>query len=293
MANFVQTARQNLKQDPIPTIATTLGILVAMVLMYILIGVSTGTRLISLLAAIPVTIFLATRVRQLGWYFGINLGDNGATYLEAQAIDVLPFTLVPRATPKGTKLLELSDDKAVFTVKAIIYFWNWFLPFNFVTLAFISAPIAAAYSYVSDETALSLGSRLMMEKMLTDAGASFGVFLCLAVVSYFLTRPNVRVVVKPDTIKFGSYLFDRRYVTGLGEDISNPKVETRPSFGVPKSGSTKLYMRYGAWGERMKYQVSTESAVEIIFWANNIIKKVGMAQETTPKASAGQKTELL
>ncbi|MCT4609243.1 MAG: hypothetical protein N4A70_08545 [Pelagimonas sp.] len=54
-----------------------------------------------------------------------------------------------------------------------------------------------------------------------------------------------------------------------------------------------LYMRYGAWGERMKYMVPSESAVEIAVWGNDIINKVGMAQDATPKASTGQKIELL
>ena len=210
MANFTQTVRRNLKQDPIPTVAVTLGILVAMVAVFVLIGVTTGTRMIALLVAIPLTILLATRVRQLGWYFGINLGDKGATYLEAQ-----------------------------------------------------------------------------------DAVLSFGVFAALAVLSSFLTRPNVRVVVKPDTIKFGSYRFDRRYVGGLREGFKSQGVQTRPSFVSPKFGSTNLYMEYGAWGERMKYLVDADSAVETIVWANEIIDRVGKTDAVAPNASEGVKAEML
>jgi hypothetical protein len=79
----------------------------------------------------------------------------------------------------------------------------------------------------------------------------------------------------------------------LGDGGEKADVERRPTFGVPKYGSTMLYMRYGAWGERMKYMVPSESAVEIAVWGNDIINKVGMAQDATPKASTGQKIELL
>jgi hypothetical protein len=293
MADFIQTARRNLKQDPISTIAVTLGLAAALFVIFTLIASIIGMWFIALISSIPLTIFLATRVRQLGWYFGVNLGDRETTYLEAQAVDVLPFTLVPRATPKGTKLVDLSDAKAVFTVKAVIHFWNWFLPLNFATLAFISMPVAATLSYINDATSRDFLNRRIVENMGQDAAVSFGVFAVLAVLSYFLTRPNVRVVVKPDTIKVGSYRFDRRYVGGFREGFKSQGVETRWNFSAPKFGSTNLYMEYGAWGERMKYLVPAESAVEIVVWANAIIDRIGKSDAAAPAASEGIKTEML
>lgn len=292
MANFVQTARNNWQHKRIPTIAVIVGLLVAMFVLFVPLTLIMRSGPIGLTISIPLTIFLSTRVRKLAWFWGVDLGRDGASALETQAVDVVPFALVPRATPKSTTLLELSDEKAVFQVKARYYFWSTFLPSAFGTVAFVSLPVTAAYTYISGDFFRGIWSDEALQAMSSRSTTVFAVLMIMAVISYFLTRPNVRVTIKPDTIKFGSYRFDRRYVAGLRVGFYD-EGETRPSIAVPQFGSTNLSMKYGRWGERMRYMVPAESAEEIVVWANEIIDRVSLAEETAPTAREGRKVEML
>lgn len=292
MANFIQTVRNNWQHKRIPTIAVVVGLLVAMLVLFVPLTLIMRSGPLGLATSIPLTIFLSTRVRKLAWFWGIDLGREGANRLETQAVDVLPFTLVPRATPKSTTLIELSDERAVFQLKARYYFWSTVLPSAFGTVAFVSLPVTAVYTYISGDFFRGIWSDEALQAMASRSTNVFAFLMIIAVASYFLTRPNVRVIVKPDTIKFGSYRFDRRYVAGLRVGFDD-EGETRPSFAVPQHGSTNLKMKYGRWGERMRYMVPAESAEEIVVWANEIIDQVGMAEEFAPTAREGRKMEML
>lgn len=207
---------------------------------------------------------------------------------------LIPGCEVPRKTPQGTRLISISDDKAVMKVKSVIHFWNWFLPSLFVVLAiFIGFPLGGVLGFASYEPVGYSPWEFPLSNMTWGAILGFLTFLGLALWSYFSNRPWVKIIVNADTILYGDKKFDRRYFGGMRAGYKSKEAQLKTGFIAPSMGVQRIRLSYGPWGEDLKYLVNAYHAAEIVIWMNDIIDSVG--KQTTPKYDpyAGQKLELL
>jgi hypothetical protein len=213
---------------------------------------------------------------------------------DREKLTTAPSCETVRTTPVGTQLITHRRDEAVLEVKSAIRFWCWAAPTLFGVGAIFGAPIggflgALAYDAHPQTWQQNFGAYVATGSVLATGG-----FILAAIWSYFATRPWVRVIIKPDRVKYGDRRFDRRYLHGIGLGYSNNETELKFGLLTPSFGVTAMAVRYGRWGEDLRYMVNSRYAPQIVIWMNEIIDSVG---ETRPPSRfepmMGRKIELL
>lgn len=237
---------------------------------------------------------ISTRIKRLAWFWGRGIASPSSKQSQHFVDDVVSFALVPRETPQGTRLLQQSDDSAVIEVKVAIRFWCWFLPSTLGLFSILGIPIGAAIGFSGIWAKPNRWQQSeIWHDTYTTALTLFLVFGIAAIVSYVVTRPTVKIVAKQDTIRVGSYIFDRRYAGGLRPRFSTKEMNFLPSFLQPKMGAVGLGFEYGRWGEDMKYMVNAFHSDAIVIWVNEIIAQVGTEGTNRHNPMIGEKIELL
>ncbi len=198
-----------------------------------------------------------------------------------------------RKSPVGTRLLDHSNDQAIMTVQTAIRFWCWAAPALCMSTIIVTLPIGI-FSGVQNSL-----DRYGQANVFLGANIFWGCFIALATsasltyMAYTSTRPNVRVEVTKDMVKFGSYNFDRKFASGLRSGYSSGETELKTSIVQPKFGVAALRFGYGPWGEDLKYMVDAHYVDDICIWMNLIIDSVGAPEPKENDAQEGRKVELL
>lgn len=181
-------------------------------------------------------------------------------------------------------------------VQSVIHFWCWFAPMALCASALVIVPVGAWFGfqiYKSSVPAYYMQAGPALYASLT--GAFIALVLCIvaAIWSYFKNRPNVKVEITPEFIRYGDMLFDRQFEDGMTIGYQTGEAELKANITDKKFGVTRLRLRYGSWGEDLKYMVNSYYAAEIVIFLNDVIGGVGAEEETGDNADKGQKTELL
>ncbi len=121
----------------------------------------------------------------------------------------------------------------------------------------------------------------------------FGLFVTLAILSFYITRPEITVRVSRKTITIGTEVYDRRLFGGFTPGLSNDEISVHRNPAARNMGGVVLKARYGRWGAMTKYVVDRQHADSIIVWMNEIIDCVGAADEKPYDPYVGKKIELL
>ena len=202
-----------------------------------------------------------------------------------------------RKTPVGTRLVRQSPDEAVLTVKSAIHFWCWAAPAMLGVATFIAIPVGGWVGFTNYREGLEyiqmFNPQGAFDATLNTAVIMSAVCFVAAIVSYFMTRPNVRVVITPRTIQYGDKRFDRLYSEGVRAGFTSKEVDLPASFTQGKFGVTNIRLTYGRWGEDLKYMINAHHANEIVIWMNEIIDGVGAPPSPRYEAYQGRKIELL
>lgn len=200
----------------------------------------------------------------------------------------------PRETPNGTMLLEASSEKARIRVKSAIRYWCWVLPGALsIASLLIGIPLGAAIGYSIFEDNPNSWQLNPVSYMVWGSIITTGLFIAVAVYSFFATRPWVLITIDPKTIRYGSYKFDRRYHEGMQIGYETGETELKNSFFDQSFGAQTLRLTYGPWGEDLPYLVNSYHAPEIVIWMNRIIENVGAPPAKRSDPYAGRKIELL
>lgn len=213
-----------------------------------------------------------------------------AAYLTDVAEGCAPI----RLTPVGTRVLTLRRDEAVLEVKSAIRFWSWLGPTLCIIGAIFGAPIGAFLGALAYEAHPQSWQQNFGAYVATGSILATGGFILATIWSYFATRPWVRIIIEPGRIKYGDQWFDRRFLHGVGLGYSTEEVELQSRFLDPNFGVTMITMRYGRWGEDLRYMVNSRYAPQIVIWINEIMDHVGeRAPAPRFEPMMGRKIELL
>ena len=193
-----------------------------------------------------------------------------------------------RTTPKGTYVGTANRRGATLHVKSAIRFWYWFLPTSLLISSFVIAPFLGGWlGYVS-----ASNSRFYDEEVATGIFLMVGVFIALTIVSYFLTRPWVTIVITPDTITYGSTKYAREHHNGMRIGYTIEGVdELKNDFFDISFGLQAIRLTYGRWGEDLPYLVNKYHAAEIVIWMNELIAEVGAPEPKENDPAKGRQSE--
>jgi len=333
MQRFLFRLGQNWHSRRQDTVGVLLGLFFATLIISIFVNAIIPLGIIGFLLTAAGVVWGASRIPRLAWFWGRpdtaetastspgDEADSKASTMETpsekvsqeiptderredgvpppsrgqmQADEVTPILGAPRprATPQGTQLIKQSPERAVMKVKSAVRFWSWFLPpFFLITMVITIVPITGVLAAAMQK---ANNFRRGLDAYLFDAGAVvFACFIGAAVLSYYLTRPSVRITVTPEAVKYGSEYFDRRFHHGVRTGWSMQGVELQNSFFDKSFGLQALRFTYGRWGEDLPYMVNAYHAQEIVIWMNEIIDQVGAPPAPSNDPYAGHKTELL
>jgi len=293
MRKFINRFQSNLKTKRTHTLLVIAGLLLAIIISYEILGLFLQVGPTDYLILGAIIVGISTRLKRLAWFWGRGLASSQQAEGREKVKEVATFALVPRETPRGTRLVRISDDEAVMEVKTAIRFWCWVLPTTFGVFAFLGFPLGALIGYLGIFSSGHRSHQVVFQETVNMAMTMGIGALVLAVFSYFLTRPTIRVIVTPDIVRFGRYKFDRRYARGLQLSFSTNEMNFLPEFVQPKLGASGLRFGYGRWGEDMKYIINGFHSAEIVIWVNEIIDRVGAPSTSKHNPMAGNKIELL
>ncbi|WP_157946891.1 hypothetical protein [Thalassobius sp. I31.1] len=132
-----------------------------------------------------------------------------------------------------------------------------------------------------------------LQYALTGVLFTCAAFYFVAAVSYFWTRPWVKIVVTPNTIRYGSRFFHREFHDGMRLGYSTNETDLKNKLLEGSFGTVAMRLTYGRWGEDLPYLVNKYHADEIVIWMNEIINSVGAPIDVRHDPYAGEKSELL
>lgn len=203
----------------------------------------------------------------------------------------------PRETPIGTRLSSSeSTGDVVMYVKVAIYLWSWALPAAFGAFA-IPAGIFGAFQggMMFDPSEWERGYETVGFMIHLGNGAliGFGLFVGLAILSFYITRPEIAVRVSRKTVTIGTEVYDRRLFGGFAPGLSSDEFSPNRNPLSRDMGAVVLKARYGRWGAMTKYLVDGQHANDIIIWMNDIIESTNASEEMPYDPFVGKKIELL
>lgn len=263
---------------------------------------------LSLLFAAALVVGVSWYLPPMAWFWGRELTlqePEPAPKPEAvlpKAVRAVPdkyarlnpdFLMVPRATPKGTEIYHLSQDRAELRVKSVVRFWGWFAPLLWVALACLGIPVGGfiGFTIVSNSyraTYFDIYAYPFWGAIIVAGGCLVG-----AVISYFHFRPWVKAEITPSVIRYGSQYFDRKHFDGMLIGYKSNEADLRSSVIDAKFGVRLIRLGYGPWGEDLNYMVDEYHAAEIVNWMNGIIDSIGAPPPKRYDPYAGSKIELL
>lgn len=315
---FLYRLGQNFKTQPVMTTAVIIGLIIAGFIVGNLIDAIFWIGPAILWISIPATIWAASYVPQLKWFFGRGGApkpSSNATSTESDSETTLnsdgtlphvdphnsddnwaAIARVPRKTPVGTWVESVTPEHAIVRVQSVIHFWCWFAPTSLSVLAFLLVPVGGFIGvelYKNSRPNYQFRSVEAFYAGINGAALIFCVFIGLAIWTYFSNRPKVKIEITPDYIRYGDKVFDRLHAGGMRIGYKSDDADLATSITDDRFGVTRLRLVYGRWGEDLKYMVNTYHAEEIVIWLNEVIDQVGAVEPTGDDAGAGRKTELL
>lgn len=315
---FLYRLGQNFKTQPLMTTAVIFGLLIAGYIIGYLVDAIIWIGPVILWVSIPATIWAASYLPQLGWFFGRSGAPKSSTSTKPAESDsgtalnsdgTLPqvevhhsddnwaaIARVPRKTPVGTWVEAVDPEQSIVRVQSVVHFWCWFAPTSLSVLAFLLVPVGGFIGvelYKNSRPNYQFRSDEAFYAGINGAVIIFCICIGLAIWSYFSNRPKVKIEITPDYIRYGDKVFDRQHAGGMRIGYKSSGADLATSITDDRFGVTRLRLAYGRWGEDLKYMVNTYHADEIVIWLNEIIDQVGAVEPTGDDAGVGRKTELL
>lgn len=319
MQVFFHNLGSNLRNKRAVTLRTIGALLLAGVIIGFVIDRIFWTGPIIYAVSIPATLWGASRIPHLEWFFGTRTrkastpGQDGSTAETSESVlradgthptvkeaqrgfDVALLAIKPRETPVGVTLVSYSKDHAIVRVKSVVHFWCWFAPLAFVLSTLFVVPFGAWISWQSYRSSVEwfdFKAEQAVSASITGGLIAFGLCVAGAIFAFIKNRPDVTVEITPDLIRYGETVFDRKFFGGMTIGYKSDEAEIRTNITDDRFGVTRLRFNYGSWGEDLKYMVNSYYAVEIVIFLNQVINAVGVVEPTGDNANQGKKTELL
>ena len=311
ITNFIAHFRELLAAKRQSTFQALGALAIVFLIVWGLISAILGSGFLGFIIAGAIVPWASTLLPQLAWFWGPlskearKAADPLPTPAQAEHIEPQPEVVASNAppefrdntatncepvrrTPVGTFVMTHNSREAVLMVKSAIRVWCWASPILWTAAAFlVFLPIGFAIG-ISSSSWQNAETNAML-------GAALGVLLglAIAIVSYFSNRPWVKVIITPETVTYGGRVFDRRYLHGVSTAYDTKETDIKSGFLDGNFGVTVMSMRYGRWGEDLKYMVNARYAPPITVWMNEIIDSVGAPPPPDYDPYAGRKIELL
>lgn len=171
--------------------------------------------------------------------------------------------LIPRERPEGTYVFEQTPNKVVFKFQAIRAGWVA-MPNVFGGITLMVILFSAFFATVAPNLK---GDEAMAIVMIC------GFFGGLTLLFHAIAYPSVRVTATQNEVRFGKMLLHREYYGG-------PRMGSQ---NKPASGPhTRIWIRYGQWGEDTPYMLKSYKAIMILTWINQMIDSTAQTEASSP-----------